>query len=249
MGRKLKTGFVEAVLLAVAAGVILFAGWAMARNYDAQRAYTPTNLIRLHIIGNSDDLQDQEVKLKVRDALMSTFGGRLLNVNDVEEAEKTLSALLPEIEDMAKGCLADAGVAYNVRARLKTVFFPDKYYEAASGETVFLPEGPYKALQVILGAGKGQNWWCVMYPPLCYVDIVRKNVVGDDSGQEVEGRDYPASVYAAGLIDEDSLHEVPVEVRFLILDILRKTKEALPSLFTSLTLRFTYNMCPGTVQK
>lgn len=88
-----------------------------------------------------------------------------------------------------------------------------------------------------------------MYPPLCYVDIVRKNVVGDDSGQEVEGRDYPASVYAAGLIDEDSLHEVPVEVRFLILDILRKTKEALPSLFTSLTLRFTYNMCPGTVQK
>ncbi len=249
MRRKLKRGFVEAVLLAVAAGVILFAGWAMARSYDAQRAYTPTNLIRLHIIGNSDDLQDQEVKLKVRDALMSTFGGRLLNVKDVQEAEKTLSVLLPDIEDTAMGCLASAGLTYNVRARLKTVFFPDKYYEAASGETIFLPEGPYKALQVILGAGKGRNWWCVMYPPLCYVDIVRKNVARDDSGHEVESRDDPDSVYSAGLIDEDSLHEVPVEVRFFVLDILRKSKEMLPSFFSSLTLRFIHNMCPGTVQK
>ncbi len=103
MGKKLRRPVIEAVLLAVVAGVILSAGWVLARTYDTQRAYTPTNLIRLHIIGNSDDLQDQEVKLKIRDVLLSTFGERLLNVTDRQEAEAILTVLLPEIEDTVPG--------------------------------------------------------------------------------------------------------------------------------------------------
>ncbi len=251
MGKKLRRPVIEAVLLAVVAGVILSAGWVLARTYDTQRAYTPTNLIRLHIIGNSDDLQDQEVKLKIRDVLLSTFGERLLNVTDRQEAEAILTVLLPEIEDTARDCLVNAGFCYGVSAKITNGLFPDKYYETASGESFFLPEGSYKALQVVLGAGKGRNWWCVMYPPLCYVDIVRGNIIYGDLEKEAktDKGDYVLSLDFKGLIDEDSLQEAPVEVRFLIVDILKKGKDLLPTFLASLASKFTHNLPPGTEQQ
>ncbi len=242
MGGKIRKGFAEAVLLAVVAGVILGAGWVMARAYDTQKAYTPTNLIRLHIIGNSDSLEDQEVKLRVRDSIINTFGKNLLYVTDAKQAERIITELLPEIENAARKCLAKSGIEYNAQAKLETVFFPDKYYETSSGQTVFLPEGAYKSLQVVLGAGKGQNWWCVMYPPMCYIDIVR----GTEFDQVEIYKTLTETAVGADhyvFVDEDSLREIPVEFRFLLLDVLQKSKDIISSFFAS--KQFTSENRPG----
>lgn len=231
MAGKFKKGFVEAVLLAVAAGVILGAGWVMARAYDTQKAYTPTNLIRLHIIGNSDGLEDQEVKLRVRDLIINTFGKNLLYVEDAQHAEKVIAEFLPEMENAARKCLGDYGIEYDAKARLKTAFFPDKYYETSSGQTIFLPEGAYKSLQVVLGEGKGCNWWCVMYPPMCYVDIVRRTEFNEKCLEGVTEVVIGTDHYV--FVDEDSLNEIPLEFRFLLLDVFEKGKDIIFSLFSS----------------
>lgn len=90
MKRRFKKGFLDAIVLATVAGIILGVGWAMARAYDTRKAYTPTNLIRLHIIGNSDSAEDQEVKSRVRDSIVDTFGGYLMQAEDSVHAESII---------------------------------------------------------------------------------------------------------------------------------------------------------------
>ncbi len=231
MAGRIRKGFVEAVLLAVVAGVVLGAGWVMARAYDTRKAYTPTNLIRLHIIGNSNSMTDQEVKLKVRDSVLNTFGEYLLHAEDAKHAERIIAGLLPRIEQTARECLADSGIQYDAKAKIEIVFFPDRYYETPSGQTVFLPEGPYKSLQVVLGAGEGHNWWCVMYPPMCFVDIVRRNEICQESTEGASNIIIDNNQHI--LVDEESLNQVPIQFRFLLLDILEKGKRVFTSMFSS----------------
>lgn len=230
MSKKMRKGFLEVVLLAVVAGIILGTGWAIAKVHHIREAYTPTNLIRLHIIGNSDSQADQEVKLSIRDSLANTFGRELTMAKNARQAERIIKRLLPQIEDKAKECLATAGMGYHARAGLKTVCFPDRYYEDDSGQSFFLPEGAYRSLQIILGEGKGCNWWCVMYPPLCFVDIARANHILRDSAETfaiVIDSDQTA------VFDEEQPLETSLELRFLLLDIFQKGKRALSSIFAS----------------
>lgn len=256
MKKKIVRGLTEAIILAVVSGIVLFAGWSLSKAHETQKSYTPTNLIRLHIVGNSDEKTDQNVKLMVRDALMSTFGKRLLDAKNVTDAEEILTDLLPEIEKVASDCLRQNGFNYKATASIKTVFFPDKSYRTSSGETVFLPEGNYKALQVVLGDGKGQNWWCVMYPPLCYFDLVKKtfNVTYAQNYPEVKAQPVVnmksvSSVVADDvhhvLIDELSTKEVPVQLRFFFVDIIRKSTRYLHGIFTP---KFFYKICPGSIE-
>ncbi|QUL98511.1 MAG: stage II sporulation protein R [Candidatus Fermentithermobacillus carboniphilus] len=233
MGGKLKRGLVEALVLAVVAGIILFAGWGLSKSHAAEKSYTPTNLIRLHIIGNSDEKADQEVKLMVRDVIMTTFANKLVGVKDAREAETVLSKLLPEIERAASNCLEQNGFGYRARAAIKTLFFPDRIYETRDGSTIVLPEGRYRALQIVLGEGKGRNWWCVMYPPLCYFDLVKK------TGPEVPAfKDARIDL----IIDELSTKEAHLEVRFFFVEAFKNGVRYLSELFPP---RFSIRMCPG----
>jgi len=254
--KKIVRGLTEAIILAVVSGIVLFAGWTLSKAHETQKSYTPTNLIRLHIVGNSDEKKDQNVKLMVRDALMSIFGKRLLDVKNVKDAEEILTNLLPEIEKLASDCLWQNGFTYEATASIKTVFFPDKSYRTSSGETVFLPEGNYKALEVVLGNGKGRNWWCVMYPPLCYFDLVKKTfkvTYGQNypevKAQPVVNMNSASSVVANDLhdvlIDELSTKEVPVELRFFFLDIVRKTARYLRGIFAPKSF---YKICPSSIE-
>jgi stage II sporulation protein R len=231
VARRVSKGFVDAIVLAVIAGVILGLGWAMARAYETRKAYTPTNLIRLHIIGNSDSDADQEVKLRVRDSIVDTFGGYLIHAENAEHAEKILQELLPQIERAASECLAESGMVYDARAKLAIEFYPDRYYEEPSGEPVLLPAGLYKSLQVTLGAGKGDNWWCIMYPPMCFIDIVRRSDGSNEALSSLPGILTGNDRYI--LVDEESLKEVEPELRFLIIDLLEKGKRALSAIFSS----------------
>ncbi len=166
--------------LAVAAllGIGLVGVWA----YQAPViAGTP---LRLHVIANSDDPYDQQVKLKVRDRVLEVLSSQLEHATSKEEAMAEIQDLLPQLETACADTLQ--GLAdYGLHAELGKAEFPTKSY----GNLV-LPAGEYDALRVVLGKGEGRNWWCVLFPPLCFVDVT-----GDS--QQVGGQPQEDTVPAA----------------------------------------------------
>lgn len=125
-------------------------------------------LIRFHVIANSDSDSDQSIKLEIRDAILKEFGQSLSKCKTREESLKYIKSRLPEIEGLADEILSEGGKNYKAKAFLGEFKFPIKSYG-----TITLPPGEYTALKVILGDGGGKNWWCVMFPPLCFIDITR----------------------------------------------------------------------------
>ncbi|MBQ7223976.1 MAG: stage II sporulation protein R [Clostridia bacterium] len=121
-------------------------------------------LLRIHIRANSNASADQQVKLKVRDAVNDYLERELDGVKTFDEAYKKLSQKLAVINKTAGDVLARNGFKYGVRVKLNNEFFPTRAY----GDIV-IESGYYDALIIELGEGKGDNWWCVIYPPLCYV--------------------------------------------------------------------------------
>ncbi len=120
------------------------------------------SVIRLHVLANSDGEEDQALKLKVRDAVLARAGELLAEVDTLEEAETVLAASLDDLARHAAACLAENGSAYPVRVTLGREQYPTRYYEKLA-----FPAGEYLSLRVLIGEGAGQNWWCVLFPPLC----------------------------------------------------------------------------------
>lgn len=119
-------------------------------------------VIRLHVIANSDSDADQALKLHVRDAVLAAAGRCLDGISDRQTAEEILSGMLQELADAGAAEIAAQGFHYPVSVSLEDCWFPTKVYDDFS-----LPAGTYRALRVVIGAGAGQNWWCVVFPPLC----------------------------------------------------------------------------------
>lgn len=124
------------------------------------------NIIRFHVIANSDSAYDQSLKLKVRDRVLEDVGKRFENINSIDVSREVLRGSLEDIKNIAKNELLANGVDYNVNVYLENHEFPTKSYGNFT-----LPAGEYEAVRVVIGEGIGQNWWCVMFPPLCYVDV------------------------------------------------------------------------------
>ena len=124
------------------------------------------NLLRLHVIANSDSQEDQELKLKVRDRIIQETGHLFQNTQDATESERILMQNLHTIEQIANDELIKNHSNQRARVEFGNFPFPTKTY----GE-VSLPAGQYRALRVVLGNGNGKNWWCVMFPPLCFVGV------------------------------------------------------------------------------
>ncbi len=120
------------------------------------------NTVRLHILAPSDSIEDQNLKLLVRDFILKKYGTELSDEKSSLEAEENLRLLLPHIESDCSRLILDTGYDYSVKAELKEEWFNTREYGAFS-----LPSGRYVSLILTLGSGEGQNWWCVMYPPLC----------------------------------------------------------------------------------
>lgn len=130
--------------------------------------------IRLHILANSDSGKDQSLKLEIRDRLLIKYGDALSASSSFAEAKETMTDLLPEIEKSAEEWINELGYSYRVKATLT-----NEWYETREYEDFSLPAGYYTSLRVIIGEGEGQNWWCVMYPPLC-MDIATESAPADD---------------------------------------------------------------------
>lgn len=122
--------------------------------------------LRFHVIANSDSQKDQALKLKVRDRLLEEFGPVLGQSCSLEESRLLLLGKIHEIEQVAQQEVDKHSTGYRVQAVFGHFDFPTKAY----GNMV-LPAGNYQALRVVIGKGQGANWWCIMFPPLCFVDI------------------------------------------------------------------------------
>lgn len=136
-------------------------------NYDEIK----DKLIRFHVIANSDTDEDQALKLKVRDRVIDELSNKLNETKSVEEAKEVLINNIDFVNEVAKEVISENNYDYEVKTALSYENFPDKVY----GDYVF-PQGTYEAFRVIIGTGQGQNWWCVMFPPLCFIDETKNSV-------------------------------------------------------------------------
>ena len=137
-------------------------------------------IIRFHVRANSDTQLDQELKLKVRDAIGACMQPVLSEVSGIQESRQAIHKNLSRIEREAEQVIQSEGFDYPVKAELAKVDFPEKTY----GSYTF-PAGKYEALEVVIGEGKGHNWWCVMYPNLCFFNSVYE-VVDEEAEKSLE---------------------------------------------------------------
>ncbi len=119
-------------------------------------------VLRLHVLANSDSAEDQDLKLKVRDKVLEYSGDIFSLANTKDEAEKITSEKIDEIRNVALEEIHNLGYDYDVKVELTNMYFNTRHYE-----NVTLPAGRYDALRIIIGSGKGKNWWCVMFPSMC----------------------------------------------------------------------------------
>lgn len=143
------------------------------------------DVIRLHVIANSDSEADQRVKLKVRDALLECGKEMFSGSVDVNNAEEKLNLYKKTLIETADKVLAENGMEYKSDISLKEEYFATRQYEEFT-----MPAGEYLALKVILGEGSGKNWWCVMFPPLCLPAASENkdlNVVFSENGADIVG--------------------------------------------------------------
>ncbi len=138
-------------------------------------------LIRFHVIANSDDKIDQRLKLKVRDAVLKYISPKLKNCKNIEESRKIINNENKNIKKIAETVIKKNGFKYSVASTLSEENFPVKTYG-----NITLPQGKYEAYRIIIGTGTGQNWWCVMFPPLCFVDITKGNVSYEKTEKEMK---------------------------------------------------------------
>ena len=138
-------------------------------------------IIRFHVIANSDGKLDQELKLKVRDKVLEYIQPILKKSRSLEESRKILKEENEKILDIANEVIYENGYSYKVQSTLSKEYFPIKTYG-----NITLPQGEYEAYRIIIGDGEGQNWWCVMFPPICFVDITKGEVAYEETENEMK---------------------------------------------------------------
>lgn len=173
-----------------ATGIILFLAVCisalltgiMCRRVDAaaqadMQAHLAQEVLRFHVLANSDSDEDQALKLKVRDAVLEFLEENMPEMEDAAMTAAWMRMNIDAIEEVSRETVASEGAAYPVNAAVTTCWFPDKSY----GDVTF-PAGNYEALRIEIGAAEGHNWWCVLYPGLCFLDTT--NAVVPDEGKQ-----------------------------------------------------------------
>lgn len=153
--------------------IVMITSWESNRTNAAVISPTiPEESIRLRILANSDSAQDQALKREIRDAIIVRMQDWVVGPHSLDEARAVVVAHLPEFDALVGQMIESRGYSYTHTVELGKVPFPTKMY----GNEVY-PAGDYEALRVTIGSGEGQNWWCVLFPPLCFVDSVSGEAV------------------------------------------------------------------------
>lgn len=164
------------LLILLAAFIIVSAySYVSAVSYDIA-----DSVFRLHVIANSDSAEDQALKYKVRDSLLNYMNSLVTSTTSKDEAMEIVTNNIDNFKNIAEATIKENGYNYSVNITVGKHSFPTKYYGDVS-----LPAGIYDALRVEIGSASGQNWWCVMFPPLCFVDI-SSGIVPEESKESLK---------------------------------------------------------------
>ncbi|HHV97318.1 MAG TPA: stage II sporulation protein R [Clostridiaceae bacterium] len=174
------------------------------------------NLVRLHVVAESDSVEDQELKLSVRDAVIDYMYDKLSEAKDIGESKKIIEENLNNITKVAENVIRSSGKEVPVTATLGIYPFPTKKY----GD-ITLPAGNYHALKVVIGNGKGANWWCVLFPPLCIVDVTH-GTISESVKEELKNAltDDEYKIISSAESDDD----IPVKIKFKIVEFFQNSK-------------------------
>lgn len=184
----------------------------------------PNEAIRLRILANSNSEHDQEIKRMVRDHVNAQITEWVNELTSLEAARETIISNLDELEQIAKDVLKENGVNQSVEIEFGKVDFPTKLY----GNFLY-PAGKYEAVLITLGEGSGANWWCVLFPPLCFLDFSSGSAVSD--GFEEEGSDKGTEVVSANAKQSGEKEKVyvedndDVEVKFFLVELVDRILE------------------------
>lgn len=168
------------------------------------------NIFRLHILANSDSEEDQTLKLKVRDAILEYMKTLTNDMSDKQAVIELSKKHLQDFKEIAEDIIRENGYDYSVNLEIGNFYFPTKYYGNIS-----LPAGNYDALKIEIGEADGQNWWCSLFPPLCFVSV--SSGVVDEEGEEY---------LKENLSDEEfeiiSSSSSEIEFKFKIVELMNK---------------------------
>jgi stage II sporulation protein R len=205
-----KKTIVWAYLIVLSLGTILSL-YIPKNEVTAKEAVTiPGEAIRLRILANSDKGSDQELKRQVRDAVNAKITVWVQDLTSIDDARSVIKSRLPEIQATAESVVKQKGANQAVKVKFDKVQFPTKLY----GEFLY-PAGEYEAILITLGEGKGANWWCVLFPPLCFLDFsngIAVNQGFEDKKQEKTEAKKDAPTYTK----ED---EQPVKAKLFVVEI------------------------------
>jgi stage II sporulation protein R len=140
-----------------------------------------SKLIRFHVLANSDSAEDQSLKLKVKDEILKIISQELNKCTTIEQSRQVLKNNDAKIRKAAERIIKENGYNYKVNTSLSKESFPVKTYGV-----VTLPQGNYEAYRILIGNAGGQNWWCVMFPPLCFIDITKGEVADEKTVAEMK---------------------------------------------------------------
>lgn len=180
-------------------------------------------ILRLHVIANSDTNEDQALKLKVKDKIVNYLKEVLKDADDLKMAKEIVRSRLADLEKITKDVMTEEGYAYSVTASLGEQEFPVKMY----GDLIF-PAGIYQAVQIKIGRHQGKNWWCVLFPNLCFIDGTY-SIVPEEAKEELEeviGEDNYKTLLTTEKIEEDNTEineteqktDSKIEIRWKIAD-------------------------------
>jgi len=182
---------------------LFLSGLCFAVECSAEKMQLREEIIRLHIVANSDSNADQALKLRVRDGVNNYLGQILAGVDNADQAQKIISENISHIQAVAKEQLAKEGSAYSINVRLGEECFDIRHYDTFS-----LPSGVYTSLRIEIGKAEGKNWWCVAFPSLCMPATSEKfTEVAADAGFSDQ-------------LTESIAKSDKIEIRFFFLDFL-----------------------------
>ena len=193
-------------------------------NYDEVK----DSLIRFHVIANSDDEEDQQLKLKVKNKVIEYLYPFLNDSKSLDESRQIIRDKMQDVKKLAGQVIKDNNYEYRIQAELSRENFPDKSYG-----NITLPQGNYEAFRIIIGDGQGRNWWCVMFPPLCFVDESKAEVEYDKTEKIINSRENNLNseveldskkTKSEELVkrEDKGKNENDVQIKFKIVEILKK---------------------------
>lgn len=172
------------VIIAVSISLLLTGCVIRKQELNEKIQTTQTKLasevLRFHVLANSDSEEDQELKLKVKSGIIEYMQEQLPEANSAQETKEWAEANQQELTETAESIIQEAGYDYPVEVMVTTSYFPDKTY----GDVTF-PAGQYENLRVEIGEAAGQNWWCVLYPNLCFIDATHA-VVSEEGKEDLQ---------------------------------------------------------------